>query len=249
LRPVIGVTCCYDTEANRYYLPRDYVMSIHAGGGIPLILPHYGTNDASVIINKIDGLILSGGGDIDPVLFCEEPRPETGSIDPDRDAFELDLAAKAMEAGKPVLGICRGIQVINVAAGGSVCQDITLAVNHPYKHTQQAPRWHPTHGITVARKSRLFAILGVENLRVNSFHHQMVGRLAPGFMISARSGDGVIEAIEPETKTAFCIGVQFHPENMYKQHDVFLKLFKALIAASSRYISNKNTSTVQENRE
>lgn len=126
MRPVIGVTCCYDTEANRYYLPRDYVMSIHAGGGIPLILPHYGTNDASVIINKIDGLILSGGGDIDPVLFCEEPRPETGSIDPDRDAFELDLAAKAMEAGKPVLGICRGIQVINVAAGAAFARTLRL---------------------------------------------------------------------------------------------------------------------------
>ncbi|MCG8401553.1 MAG: gamma-glutamyl-gamma-aminobutyrate hydrolase family protein, partial [Firmicutes bacterium] len=198
MRPVIGITCCYETEKNQYQLNRDYVDAVHFSGGIPLILPHYQDAAVHIILEAIDGLLLSGGGDIDPALFCEEPWPENGDIDPHRDTFELALTAGAIAAEMPVLGICRGIQVINVAGGGSVCQDIGRVIQHPYKHDQQAPRWHPTHGIHIKHDSRLFDILGQEKLQVNSFHHQMVGTLARGFKITASSGDGVTEALEQQ---------------------------------------------------
>jgi len=245
--PVIGISCCYEPGLDRYHLARDYVQAVQTGGGIPVILPPNDSIGTNTLLNAVDGLILSGGGDIDPVMFGEEPWPENGTIDPHRDAFEISLATRALEIKMPLLGICRGIQVINVAAGGTVCQDIAQVIGRPYKHTQQAPRWHVTHSIKIKKKSTLFGIIGVETLRVNSFHHQMVGDLAPNFIISAYSGDGVIEGIEVPDEEFFCVGVQFHPENLCQRHPVFGKLFIAHAFASSRYMSNKSAAIRQEN--
>ena len=247
--PIIGISCCYEPGLDRYHLARDYVQAVQTGGGIPIILPPNDTIDTNNLLSALDGLILSGGGDIDPGMFGEEPWPENGNIDPQRDFFEISLATRALEKKMPLLGICRGIQVINVAAGGTVCQDIAQVIGRPYKHTQQAPRWHVTHSIKIKKKSTLFNIIGVETLRVNSFHHQMVGDLAPDFIISAYSGDGVIEGIEMPGEESFCVGVQFHPENLCQRHPVFRKLFEALTVASSRYLSNKTAVMLQEKNE
>lgn len=247
MRPIIGISCCYEPGEDRYHLARDYIMAVQAGGGIPVILPHKKEIDANIIAEVIDGLVLSGGGDIDPSLFGEEPWPENGNVDPCRDYYELALVTRAIELKMPILGICRGIQVINVAAGGTVCQDIGRTVPNQLKHQQQAPRWHPTHGVNIKKGSTLFNILDAEKLRVNSFHHQMVGSLAPVFRVSAHSGDGVVEAIEAIAEDFFCIGVQFHPENMYRRHPVFQKLFSAHAVASGRFMSNKKALLLQEN--
>ncbi|HBX22595.1 MAG TPA: peptidase C26 [Desulfotomaculum sp.] len=247
--PIIGISCCYEPGLDRYHLARDYVQAVQTNGGIPVILPPNGSVDTNTLLDVVDGLILSGGGDIDPGMFGEEPWPENGTIDPHRDAFEISLVTRALAMKMPLLGICRGIQVMNVAAGGTVCQDIAQVIGRPYKHTQQAPRWHVTHSIKIKKKSTLFSIIGVETLRVNSFHHQMVGDLAPDFIISAYSGDGVIEGIEVPSEEFFCVGVQFHPENLCQRHPVFRKLFEAFTVASSRYLSNKTAPMIQEKKE
>ncbi len=244
--PVIGISCCFKPDENRYYLNRDYVQAVRTGGGIPVILPHDDGVDAGTILSTMDGLLLSGGEDVDPGLFGEEPWPENGTIDPERDVFEISLAKQAMAWKMPLLGICRGIQVMNVAAGGTICQDIARAIERPYKHNQQAPRWHVTHSIKIKKKSTLFNIIGEDTLRVNSFHHQMMGNLAPGFIISAHSEDGVVEGFETADNDIFCLGVQFHPENLFRRHQVFCNLFKAFTAASSRYLSNKTAIIRQE---
>ncbi len=246
MRPVIGVTCCYQEETSRYCLAGDYVQAVKCSGGLPVILPHGQREDIRYLLDVLDGLLLSGGGDLDPFYFGEEPWPENGSIDPERDLFELELVKCALSMGMPVLGICRGVQVLNVAAGGGVCQDINRLVNNPCKHMQQAPRWYPTHSIKIRKDTLLFDILGVSKVRVNSFHHQMVGKLAPGFVIVAESIDGVIEAIEREEKTSFALGVQFHPENMWERYPVFLQLFVALVSASTHFAGRKKRLFTQD---
>jgi putative glutamine amidotransferase len=186
----------------------------------------------------IEGLLLSGGGDVDPYLFGEEPLPVVGEISPDRDRFEIELARRAMAEGMPVLGICRGIQVLNIAAGGTVCQDISLICRTPLKHCQQAPRAYGTHGLRLLPGSELAGALGVQDIRVNSFHHQAVIRLGMGLQATAYAPDGIVEGIEYDK--GWVLGVQFHPEEMWELDRRFLNIFKALVDASNaRRFSSK----------
>lgn len=246
MRPVVGITCSYNPALDQYYLARDYVRAIKAAGGEPVILPHTSNNNISSLLNIIDGLVLTGGGDMDPCFFGEEPWPENGIIDPHRDSFELEITKLALELEMPVFGICRGIQILNVAAGGTVCQDIQRTIPGAYKHYQEAPRWYPTHAIEIKRDTLLFNLLATPVFRVNSFHHQMIAKTADGFIISARAGDGVIEAIERIDKNSFAMGVQFHPENMWDKYPAVLQLFIGHVQASARYLSKRNCRMVQE---
>jgi putative glutamine amidotransferase len=216
---------------NCFGVGMDYIRAVEKAGGLPVILPSAkGIQDN--YLEVFDGLLLSGGGDMDPLLFGEEPLPVTGDVDPDRDVFELKLTQAALAGKIPVLGICRGMQVLNVAAGGTVCQDISLKINKPLKHNQQAPRWHPTHSINVEKGTLAEMMLGAGNLKVNSFHHQIIGNLAPGFIISARARDGAEEIIELEDKERLVMGVQFHPENMWRKNPLFLELFSYFVRHS-----------------
>lgn len=240
MKPFIGITCAWDEEKGRYFLPGGYVKAVEAGGGIPLplayILDHYSVRRLTGIIS---GLVLSGGTDVDPVFFGEDPIPAGGEVCPLRDRFELTAAGAALESGIPVLGICRGMQVLNIAAGGDIYQDISSqAGGGGIKHFQQAPRWHPTHDIVIKEGTVLESILGAGRLRVNSFHHQAVRRVAPGFIVSAGSADGVIEAVEAPGNL-FTVGIQCHPEAMWKEHPVFLALFEKLVRAAEKYNGNK----------
>lgn len=227
--PVIGITCAASRGGGRLYLNEPYAAAVAAAGGLPLLLPEMRGLENNYL-KRLHGLLLSGGGDIDPSFFGQEPHPLTGWISPRRDAFELELARLALKTGIPVLGICRGLQILNVAAGGDICQDISISVRDPLKHIQDAPRWHPTHGLRINPGTLLADLLGLET-RVNSFHHQAVGRVSGLFSMTARSPDGVIEGLE--SQNGYAVGVQFHPEELWKQDARFLNIFSSLVEAAS----------------
>lgn len=238
LSPVIGISCCYDEDHRRLWLTDYYINAVVAAGGLPFIIPVVTPlNKINQLINHCHGLLLAGGGDIDPLLFGEQPHPAGGSICPQRDSFELSLAKEALKNSRPLLGICRGAQVINVAAGGTVCQDLSLQVKDHLKHQQQAPRWYPTHTITAVRDSQLAEMIGAEPVKVNSFHHQMVGRLGTGLKVAAVAPDGVIEAIEHRQRGYFVLGVQYHPEALYEHDPKARVIFTNFIRAARRFMS------------
>ncbi|MHB1127406.1 MAG: gamma-glutamyl-gamma-aminobutyrate hydrolase family protein [Bacillota bacterium] len=229
-KPLIGITCNQDHETDRTYIGEAYLRAVEAAGGIAVLLP-LREAPAGRYCRLVDGLLLSGGVDLDPFWFGEDPMPGLGKICPDRDAAEIALTREALTADKPLLAVCRGLQVVNVAAGGTIYQDLRGQVQNAYKHTQEAPRWYPTHGVEVLPDSKLSAVMG-PGTRVNSFHHQAIKDVAPGFRITARAGDGVIEAIESE-RHRFILGVQWHPEDMFVRDSRQLKLFRMLVAAAS----------------
>jgi putative glutamine amidotransferase len=189
------------------------------------------------VLDVLDGVLLTGGGDIDPVLYGEERHPTVDDAEPGRDEFELDLARRAMESDMPLLAICRGAQVLNVAAGGTLVQDIPSAIETELTHTLKDPKDCIAHAIRITRGSRLHEALGTGvdaacSCRVNSRHHQSVGRLGRDLVASAVAGDGVIEAIEAPRAT-FCLGVQWHPENFWRTGE-FKPLFDAFVEAARR---------------
>ncbi|HZK18663.1 MAG TPA: gamma-glutamyl-gamma-aminobutyrate hydrolase family protein [Clostridia bacterium] len=238
MRPLIGVTSGID-DANLINIHKNYCLAIKEAGGIPIVLPSlYGEAETvgvwvKEILGGLDGLLFSGGGDIDPVYFGEEPLVGTGQINAERDLYELSLAREALDMNLPVLAICRGMQVLNIVAGGNIWQDINLGFKNPIKHFQQAPRWYSTHTITVTEGSLLYGCLGTRLLRVNSFHHQVVRRVAPGFKICARTVDGVVEGIE-SLMHDFVMGVQFHPEHLWEKEELFLNLFRGFVEKAHR---------------
>lgn len=230
MKPIIGVTA--SLREGTVTLENDVLDSILMAGGIPYILPY--TNDVSVIkeiINHIDGLLLSGGVDIDPTLFGEEPIPNLGEIMPERDTLEILLIEKALEVNLPILAICRGVQILNIAAGGNMYQDLYSQKGNLLQHAQRAPRTHLSHFVRTNEGSLLQAISHCTEFKVNSFHHQAVKDPAQGFMISAISSDGVVEAIE-SVKHFFVLGVQWHPEHVTKFDEVSKQIFSSFIDAS-----------------
>ncbi|GBF32239.1 para-aminobenzoate synthase [Desulfocucumis palustris] len=231
--PVIGLTCSHDMQNDRIWLARNYTRAVEAAGGIPLLLDYSGNAGVfKKLVNYLDGVILTGGVDVDPVFFDQEPSPACGEIDPERDCFEMELTRLFLSAGLPVLGICRGMQVLNIAAGGDIYQDIYSGSQRGIQHRQQAPRWHPTHDIEVVKGTLLERITGGGKIRVNSFHHQAVRKIAPGFIVSARSSDGVVEGIE-RPDLPFVVGIQCHPETMWPRDKLFLSIFQALVRAAA----------------
>jgi putative glutamine amidotransferase len=226
MRPVIGITGNYQADNNSFCLRDYYVASIANAGGIAVILPS--TTDEGLIEDYLgicQGLLFSGGGDLDPVYWGECPEQNIGEIDPLRDGFELSLARKAFLNHKAVLGICRGCQVLNVALGGSLIQDIKSWMSHG----QKAPRDYPIHDIFIEQNSQLFGIMSSERIRVNSFHHQALKELGRGLSITAMSADGTVEAIESR-EHPFYLGVQWHPECLRDEFSA--RLFTALTAAT-----------------
>ena len=206
----------------------EYIQSVIDAGASPIVLPN--TDNLSIIdsqIDIIDGLILTGGYDINPLNFNEEPKEKLGYVCNERDLYEFYLLKKAMKKQIPILGICRGIQVINVFNGGTLYQDLSYINNSYVKHDQDCEPTFPSHSISIFKNSILYEILGDKAL-VNSYHHLAIKDLAPNFKVSALSKDGIIEAIE-STTDELIIGVQWHPELLTKNYEKMLNLFKYFV--------------------
>jgi len=230
-KPVVGITRCSRVD--------DYVESVKRAGGEPVVLEP--TDDPSRSLDRIDALLLSGGLDVDPVQYGEAPHPTT-EVDVTRDAFEIPLSRGAVARDMPVFAICRGVQVLNVAAGGTLVQDIPSTVPSELAHSIDVPKDHLAHAVRVTPGTRLAASLGpsapLETCAVNSRHHQAVGQVAPSFVVSAVSPDGVVEAIE-RPASAFCVGVQWHPENFWRTGE-FGGLFSAFVDAAKHRTSRRH---------
>lgn len=232
MKPLIGISSAYDWNTRIYSLREAYVKSVELAGGIPMIIPPTHNMDIEELLDKVDAVILSGGPDIDPYLYGEKPIPKMGSINPLRDKFEIELAKKTVENGKPLLAICRGIQVLNVAFNGTLYQDINTQIQNSIRHAwhtatgTEVPPEYPTHTVKLKENSKLYKIFGKNILKVNSFHHQAVKNVGKGFEATAWADDGVIEAIE-HIEDKFIIGVQWHPEYMWDSE--MIKIFKTLI--------------------
>ena len=225
VKPTIGVTRCSRLD--------DYVASVEQAGGRARVLEV--SESPRKLLSELDGVLLTGGGDVDPVLYGEDRHPTVEDAEPGRDEFEIDLARRAVAADLPLLAICRGAQVLNVAAGGTLVQDIPSAVRSDLRHTIQEPKNAVAHDVTVTPGSRLEQALGptvdaAHTCRVNSRHHQSVGRVGDGLSASAVAADGVVEAIE-RPDGSFCLGVQWHPENFWRSGE-FAPLFEAFVTAA-----------------
>jgi len=233
--PIIGVTCDYDVEKQTSQLHRGYYDAIVEAGGVPVLIPNMHQEKALQILTFLDGLLLTGGNDVDPSFFGEAPIPKLGFVNPFRDSLEISLCRQAMRQDIPVLGICRGIQLMNIAMGGTIYQDLESqwTSGQLYKHRQQAPDWYGSHEVELDKGSKLRQMLGVEKLFTNSFHHQAIKKLAACFKITAWCGDGVVEGIESLCHS-FAVGVQWHPEKMWQRDEKMLGLFKGLVNAAMK---------------
>ena len=236
MRPLIGITASSYTNAeglvfNRMYNP--VARAIDAAGGLPVYIPTGLAEDTlKDIYERIDALLLPGGPDIDPSYFGEAPHP-TITVDAPRDALEVPLARWAVADDTPVFGICRGHQVFNVALGGSLIQDIPSLVETEQAHDQpnELPRSYLAHEVKVDPNSRLAGILGSTSVKVNSLHHQAVGRMAPGVTGTAQSPDGIVEAAEMPSKS-FALTVQWHPEDLWETDEAQKRVFEGFVAAA-----------------
>ncbi|MEI0524818.1 gamma-glutamyl-gamma-aminobutyrate hydrolase family protein [Brachyspira murdochii] len=238
MKPIIGISGSILSNDNdgvfsgyeRAYVNDDYVLSVSKAGGIPYIVPMIDNDeDIKEQVLHVDGVLLSGGYDVDPIYWGEEIHSKLGRIFPRRDNHELKIVKYALEMKKPILGICRGCQIINVAFGGSLYQDLSLIDNCYIKHSQSAKPYEATHSMTTKEGSIIREIVG-ESVRVNSFHHLAIKDLGKGLIATGYSKDGIVESIEYMEDGNFVFGVQFHPEMMHAHYDFALDIFKKLVS-------------------
>ncbi len=215
----------------RHAVAHLYTRCVVAAGGLPVLLPSVAPSLVPAYLADLDAVLLTGGLDVDPAEYGEPPHPKLGVVDQDRDRFEIALAKEACTRGVPVLGICRGVQLLAVAFGGTLHQHVPDDVPGAMRHDQEHVRVDAaSHEVTVVSGTRLHAILGTTRLRVNSFHHQAVARVPDGFVATASTSDGVVEAMEDPLR-GFVVGVQWHPERR-PDDPASRALFAAHVAAA-----------------
>jgi putative glutamine amidotransferase len=243
MKPLIGVTPDFNAGDRKewggreptYFLRARYIRAIEDLGGIPIVLPLVADLGARRrLLTQIDGLLLTGSGpDLAPELYGERQQYKFRVMSQRRATFELEMAQLARAADLPLLGICGGMQALNVAFGGSLYQDIDSQRPHPLQHRQAPPATQLSHAVKVAPKSLLRRIVKTGTMRVNSSHHQSVKEVAPSMTASAVAPDGIIEAIESLSER-FLLGVQWHPEFLFDHHRLHRRLFEAFLAAARR---------------
>ena len=241
MKPLIGILANLTTIKSGVFtgiesvhLTNSYIYAVEKAGGVPIVIPvNKNKDNIKIQIEAMDGIIVSGGGDVNPILYQEEPVKELDYIYQDIDEFDIQVINVALENNKPILGICRGLQVLNVALGGSLYQDLKYIKSSHLKHNQQAKPYLGTHYIDIKENSILKQVINKKVL-VNSYHHQSVKTLGNNLKVTAYSNDGVIEAIE-KVGEKFVLGVQWHPELMVDYSEDMLNIFKRFIKESNGY--------------
>jgi putative glutamine amidotransferase len=233
--PLIGVSTSLTVNAHpeRAYVNSTYLYAVQQAGGVPVPLPpQLSSRSWERLAAGLDGLLLTGGGDIDPALFGEAPHSTLDDVAPLRDTFE----GRAVGAGArmPILCVCRGMQVLNVALGGSLYQDVGTEPGTTLAHSQKEPRDQPTHKVTVAPGSRLADVLGAEEVETNSMHHQAIKKLGHGLTAVAWAPDQIVEGLELPDHPGFALAVQWHPEELVGHSDAARRLFAALVTHARR---------------
>ncbi len=243
MKPIIGITPSPSEDQfshglfYRYALSSNYTEAVEAAGGVPIIIPpQHGNIDE--ILDMVDGLLLSGGGDIDPQRYGDtEVHEKTYGLHEGRDVLEIELTKGAVARDLPVLCICRGIQVMNVALGGTLIQDIGDQYSDEIQHRQHEngiEPSEPSHEVTAERDSLLGDVYELEQIQTNSFHHQGLKEISPELRAIGTAPDGIVESVERPDST-FMLGVQWHPEMMFKAHDEHLRPFVGLVKAATAY--------------
>jgi putative glutamine amidotransferase len=238
-RPLIGITCgtsSLDPSAKNLQdrLNQAYSKALLQAGAIPVILPNVVETETAVqLLERLDGLLLSGGYDFHPSAYGENILNETVEIDAPRDEAEIPLIKAALDRDMPLLAICRGIQSLNVAMGGTLYQDIPAQTPSELKHSQKESRDTSTHVIGIEPNSCLALAIGSTEMAVNSFHHQSLKDVGKGLKVIARAEDGIVEAVEGDRET-FLLGVQFHPEEMVGNSEAARRIFSAFVEAAGR---------------
>jgi len=242
MKPIIGVTPDFNAGDRKewggreptYFLRARYIRAIEELGGVPLILPlHADRTTRRHILHNLDGLLITGSGpDLPPALYGERQRFPFTIVSNRRANFELDIVRLAKQTNLPLLGICGGMQAMNVACGGSLIQDIPSQLSKPLQHRQRAPATNLSHAVTIVAGSLLRRIVRSASMRVNSSHHQSVNAVAPSLIASARASDGIVEAIESPNHRFF-LGIQWHPEFLFDRHPLQRRLFEAFLRAAS----------------
>lgn len=246
MHPVIGIPCFTAeravTQRPIYGNNQAYVRAVERAGGVPVLIPPLAdVASMRAICDRIDGLLLTGGEDVSPELYGERPIPECGESDRQRDEMEIAFARWALDADMPLLGICRGMQVLNVARGGALYQDLGAQQPDTQQHAQvRHPRSHLAHDIRILADSRLFTILDAAGHTVNSLHHQAVKRAGDGVRIVAWSPDDVAEAMELPAYS-FALAVQYHPEELEPTDEASRRLFAAFVRACAERASPART--------
>lgn len=238
-RPLIGVSGSHMVDGrgvfagyHRSYVNDDYIRSVNEAGGVAILVPFTEDEGASrEIMSRVDGLVLSGGHDVYPLLYGEEPCRQIGPVWPERDKFDLLLLAEAEKRGIPVMGICRGCQIINVAHGGTLYQDLSLDKNSFVKHSQNQDPATPTHTVEIQAGSRAARILGRTEWVTNTHHHQTVHQVGRGLAVTGRAKDGTVEIMEG-TGENYLMAYQFHPEMMSINNQLAKALFVDFIVAA-----------------
>ena len=244
-KPIIGIGSDVKTtpgKRDRAFVYTTYVEALRRAGAIPVIIPPQPENAAD-LMEELDGIVLAGGFDCDPALYGEEPHPSVEPMDPRRQNNDLTLATLAHKRGVPTLGICLGLQVMNVAAGGTLMQDINSAVETDIEHASD-PSNRARHGVIVENGTKLASIIGAGEKVVNSSHHQAIKDVADGFRVTAHAPDGIVEGLE-DPSHPFYVGVQWHPEDMNGERTAS-SLFGAFIDAARAYGAKKRTGSSTE---
>jgi putative glutamine amidotransferase len=233
--PLVGITTSITVgqTPERAYINSAYLHAVQQASGVPVLLPPQ-LSKASLerLVRGLDALLLTGGGDVDPAAFGEAPHPTLYEVAPSRDALETQVTLIALERKTPLLAICRGIQVLNVALGGSLHQDVATEPGTEIQHSQKEARDQTTHKVTITPRSRLGRVLGAEDLEVNSFHHQVIKSLGRGLVPVAWAPDQLVEGVELDDDSQFVLGVQWHPEHLVGNSEPARRLFSALVTAA-----------------
>ncbi len=239
MKPLVGVTCDLwgEAGAEREGVNRAYAAAVWQAGGIPVLISVEAADQAADLVARLDGLLVTGGGDVGPERFGEPAHPRLGRVTPERDDLEIALVQQAYHEDLPTLGVCRGIQVMAVALGGSLIQDLASESQEAGdRHDQHGKegRDKATHLVRLEPSSQMEALVGARELSVNSFHHQAVREpIPPGLVLAGRSEEGLVEAVEAPDRRFF-FGVQWHPEHLWQNDPAAARLFSGLVSAAAR---------------